>query len=165
MAVTLIKQTNLYIGASTDTKPSGISVKTGSKFYEYNTGKWYITYNDGTNWIEISDDTINANLQINGTDVSASNKVHVSDSDMLNYSFATGKSQKQKGAGTITPVAGTTFYKIQFHDSTTINAMTVVSGWADYTGDTMPAGSSFVTNCTSIEIAAGGFITAYQRST
>lgn len=39
MAVTLIKKTNLYIGASTDTKPSGDNVKIGSKFYEHNTGK------------------------------------------------------------------------------------------------------------------------------
>ena len=77
MAVTLIKQTNLYIGASTDTKPSGANVKIGSKFYEYNTGKWYVTYNTGTNWVETSDDTVNANLQINDIDVSTTNLVPV----------------------------------------------------------------------------------------
>src|SRR4030042_424501 len=83
MAVTLIKQTNFYIGASTDTKPSGKDVKIGSKFYEYNTGKWYITYNDGTNWTETSDDTVNANLQINDTDVSTTNQVPVKSNESM----------------------------------------------------------------------------------
>jgi hypothetical protein len=75
MAATLIKKTNLYIGASTDTKPSGSNVKIGSKFYEYNTGKWYVTYNDGTNWVETSDDTVNANLQVGDADVSNTNSL------------------------------------------------------------------------------------------
>lgn len=40
-----------YIGANTDTKPTGVAV--GSLCYEYNTGDWYITY-DGTNWVAYS---------------------------------------------------------------------------------------------------------------
>ncbi len=36
-----------YIGASTDTKPTGVPV--GSTFFAYNTGIMYICY-DGTNW-------------------------------------------------------------------------------------------------------------------
>ncbi len=47
----------LYIGASTDTKPSG--VPTGTQCIEYtvatNTSKWYMTDNGGTNWRELSD--------------------------------------------------------------------------------------------------------------
>ena len=92
------------------------------------------------------------------------NIVNSSDSNMLAYSFATAKSQKQNGAGTITPATDTTFYIIEFHNSTVIAAMTVVSGWADYTGITMPAGSRIITNCTSIQLTSG-LITAYQRST
>lgn len=37
-----------YVGASTDTKPTG--VPPGSKCYEHDTGDTYITY-DGTNWV------------------------------------------------------------------------------------------------------------------
>jgi len=95
--------------------------------------------------------------------IATNNIVNTSDSNMLAYSFAGGKSQKQNGSGTITPVSGTTFYKIEFHNSTAITSMTVVSGWADYTGITMPAGSYAITNCTSIQISSG-LITAYQRS-
>jgi hypothetical protein len=91
------------------------------------------------------------------------NIVNSSDSNMLAYSFATAKSQKQNGAGTITPVTDTTFYIIEFHNNTAISAMTVVSGWADYTGITMPAGSRIITNCTSITTTSG-LLTAYQRS-
>jgi len=40
---------NRYIGASTDTKPTGVGI--GSVCYEYDTGKEYITY-DGTNWVQ-----------------------------------------------------------------------------------------------------------------
>lgn len=39
---------HVYIGASTDTKPTGVEV--GSLCYEYDTFDWYITY-DGTNWV------------------------------------------------------------------------------------------------------------------
>ncbi|RQV93683.1 MAG: hypothetical protein EH224_11920 [Calditrichaeota bacterium] len=96
--------------------------------------------------------------------IATNNIVNTSDSDMLAYSFASAKSQKQNGAGTITPVTNTTFYRIDFHNSTVITAMTVVGGWADYTGVTMPANSYILTNCTSIQISSG-LITAYQRST
>lgn len=42
----------LYIGASTDTKPT--SVEIGTRCYETNTKKWYITA-DGTNYVEMQD--------------------------------------------------------------------------------------------------------------
>lgn len=40
-----------YIGASTDTKPTGATVPVGSTFLEYDTSEMYITY-DGTNWVK-----------------------------------------------------------------------------------------------------------------
>lgn len=40
---------NRYIGASADTKPTGVGV--GSMCYEHNTGKTFVTYN-GTNWVQ-----------------------------------------------------------------------------------------------------------------
>jgi len=39
--------THRFIGASTDTKDTGVPI--GSTWYEYDTGKLYITY-DGDNW-------------------------------------------------------------------------------------------------------------------
>lgn len=48
MAVKQITTIETYIGASTDSKPTGVPV--GSIFYEYNTYKRFVTY-DGTNWI------------------------------------------------------------------------------------------------------------------
>lgn len=48
MAVYLIQNAETYIGASTDSKPTGVPI--GSIFYEYNTYKRFVTY-DGTNWI------------------------------------------------------------------------------------------------------------------
>jgi hypothetical protein len=38
----------VYLGLSTDTKPTGVAI--GSKCFETNTGDWYIT-KDGTNWV------------------------------------------------------------------------------------------------------------------
>jgi hypothetical protein len=48
MAITRNINTGHYIGASTDTKPTGVDI--GSLFWEYDTGKTYSTY-DGTNWV------------------------------------------------------------------------------------------------------------------
>jgi len=39
-----------FIGASTDTKPTGAEVPIGSTFFEYDTHCMYITY-DSTNWV------------------------------------------------------------------------------------------------------------------
>jgi hypothetical protein len=47
MAVTICVNTRRYIGLSTDTKPTGVSV--GSFFWEYDTGVTYAT-RDGDNW-------------------------------------------------------------------------------------------------------------------
>ncbi len=47
MAVLKTTAINRYIGASADTKPTGVPV--GSEFYEYDTSQTYVTY-DGTNW-------------------------------------------------------------------------------------------------------------------
>jgi len=47
MAVHLETVIQRFIGLSTDTKPTGVSV--GSVFFEYNTNRTYRTY-DGTNW-------------------------------------------------------------------------------------------------------------------
>ena len=41
--------TQRFIGASTDTKPTGVGI--GSTFLEYETSDTYITY-DGTNWVQ-----------------------------------------------------------------------------------------------------------------
>lgn len=40
----------LYIGATADTKPTGVEI--GARAIEYDTDKSYITY-DGTNWVQI----------------------------------------------------------------------------------------------------------------
>ena len=85
------------------------------------------------------------------------------DSSLLAYSFATEKSKKLNGSGTIAPADGTTFYVIEFHNDTAISNMIVADGWSNYTGITMPEGSRIITNCTSITISSG-FLTAYQRS-
>ena len=45
---------NVYIGASTDDKPTGVAV--GCLAYEHDTGDWYIT-RDGTNWDVYKGDT------------------------------------------------------------------------------------------------------------
>jgi hypothetical protein len=45
---------NIYIGASTDTKPAAASV--GSLCYEHDTGDWYIT-TDGSTWTLYKGDT------------------------------------------------------------------------------------------------------------
>jgi len=47
MAVRLITTINTYVGASGDTKPTGVPI--GSLFRESDTYDVYITY-DGTNW-------------------------------------------------------------------------------------------------------------------
>lgn len=61
----------VYIGASTDTKPTG--VLTGSKFYEYNTDSTYITY-DGTNWVIKTDNkALFKDIQTSKTLVAAGN--------------------------------------------------------------------------------------------
>lgn len=39
-----------YIGAASDTKPTGTTVPVGSTFFEYDTSDTYITY-DSTNWV------------------------------------------------------------------------------------------------------------------
>lgn len=50
MAVTAITTIKRFIGLSTDTKPSGATVPTGSTFLEYDTQQLYITPDDGTVW-------------------------------------------------------------------------------------------------------------------
>jgi hypothetical protein len=47
MTVKLIETVQRFIGASTDTKPTGVPC--GSTFWEYNTNIEHVTY-DGTNW-------------------------------------------------------------------------------------------------------------------
>jgi hypothetical protein len=72
----LIKNIKAYVGASGDTKTTGVAI--GSKAYEYDTGKWYITY-DGTNWIETSDDNTNVTIskQTYGAITTAHNAIAV----------------------------------------------------------------------------------------
>lgn len=48
MAFQEIKIPYIFIGASTDTKPTTVNV--GSRCFEYDTGDWYIT-RDGVNWV------------------------------------------------------------------------------------------------------------------
>lgn len=155
--VTLIKQTNLYIGASTDTKPSGTDVKIGSKFYEYNTGKWYITYNDGTNWTETSDDTVNANLQINDIDVSSSNPVNV-DTKNVNDAMMGNLGGVYSGAATITPAATYIFNAIQVITEAVLTCTGAPSG---ITAITFEAGTIIYGRFSQIVIASGTVI-AYQ---
>ncbi|MDD5589472.1 MAG: hypothetical protein PHP92_05430 [Candidatus Nanoarchaeia archaeon] len=157
MSVTLIKQTNLYIGASTDTKPSGADVKTGSKFYEYNTGKWYITYNNGTNWTETSDDTINANLQINDTDVSALNPVNIDTKNVADAMMG-NLGGIYSGAATITPTATYIFNAVQV---ITEAVLTCTGSPTAITSITIPAGTIIYGRFTQIVIASGTVI-AYQ---
>jgi hypothetical protein len=157
MAVTLIKQTNLYIGASTDTKPSGANVKIGSKFYEHNTGKWYITYNTGTNWVETSDDTVNANLQVNDTDVSAANPVNVDTKNVCDAMMG-NLGGAFSGAATITPVATYVFNAVQVITEAVLTCTGVPTG---VTGITFEAGTVFYGRYTQIVIASGT-IFAYQ---
>jgi hypothetical protein len=56
MAVVKVPYHDVYVGLSTDDKPTG--VLPGSIFYAVNTGdntaKKYITPDDGTNWGEIT---------------------------------------------------------------------------------------------------------------
>ena len=157
MAVTLIKQTNLYIGASTDTKPSGSNVKIGSKFYEHNTGKWYVTYNDGTNWVETSDDTINANLQVNDTDVSAANPVNV-DTKNVSDAMMGNLGGVYSAAATITPNATYIFNAIQV---ITDAVLTCTGSPTGITAITIEAGTVIYGRFTQIVIASGTVI-AYQ---
>ncbi len=44
---------NLFIGASTDTKPAACVI--GARCYETNTRKWYITADGGSTWVEMND--------------------------------------------------------------------------------------------------------------
>jgi hypothetical protein len=91
MAATLISgNTQLYIGAAADVKPTG--VVTGSHYIAYDTGALFVTY-DGTNWAQI--DTI---AQI-GAGTAVMGKVRLVDSGGTEITEATGHTVK------VTPVA------------------------------------------------------------
>jgi len=83
--------------------------------------------------------------------------------NMFNYSFATGKSKFIDNTSATTPATDTVFYCIVPNEETVVNAMTVASGWPDYSGKTIAQGIPIYTNCSSITLTSGS-ITAYQRS-
>lgn len=133
MAVYRITNTEDYIGASTDSKPTSVVI--GSTFYEYDTYRTYKTY-DGTNWVNKC-----RLLSLIESSIGKHGGAYIDDTDAH------------------TPTANYTFFAIQALEDIVINAVT---GNIDVGGATIPEGNMIYGAWSSITLTSGSCI-AYQK--
>lgn len=81
-----------FIGASTDTKPTGATVPIGSTFYEYDTKELYITY-DNTNWVKKKVAPFN--------DIKVVRSVKTLDASAIYHAFDVLSEDSSSGVGTV----------------------------------------------------------------
>jgi len=138
---------NRYVGASSDTKPTGVGV--GSMCYEYDTGATYITY-DGTNWSQYAPTTYL-------TDISA---------ETLTLSGTTG-ALTFSGAATIVAASGLTIPAFTLGGKLTAGASEIEGSAFDINGGTIASvtldgsiagGDQSWTNVGDMTFAAGSIL-------